>query len=64
LSRQAVEKGLDEIGKIIVIGGKNYTHKISELFCDKDISAPLEGCKGMGYMKGKLNDALINKSRI
>jgi len=64
LSRQVKKKGLDKFGEIIVLGGKNYTDRISEVFSDKDIFAPLKGCKGMGYMMGKLNDALINKRRI
>ena len=64
LSKQAIKKSLDIFEKIIVIGGKNYTDRISEVFSDKDIFSPLKGCKGMGYMMGKLNDALLMKRRL
>jgi hypothetical protein len=64
LSRQVKKKGLDIFGEIIVLGGKNYTDRISEVFSDKDIFAPLKGCKGMGYVMGKLNEALLTNRKI
>lgn len=64
LSKQAEKKGFDQYDSIIVIGGKNYTDRIAVIFGDKKISTPLKGCKGMGYMMGKLNDALFNERRI
>jgi hypothetical protein len=64
LSEQAKKKGFDQYDNIIVIGGINYTDRISEIFSDKRISTPLKDCKGMGYMMGKLNDAIINMRQI
>ena len=64
LSKQAKKKKLDQRNRIVVIGGKNYADKIFEIFSGKDILTPLKGCKGMGYMMGRLNDAIINNRRI
>jgi len=40
------------------LGGKNYTQIIKDVFLGKEIYAPLSGCRGIGYMIGKLNDAI------
>jgi len=64
LGVQAAKKGLNQYNKIVVLGGKNYVNKTMEVFAGKEILAPLKGCKGMGYMMGKMNDAIISGHRI
>lgn len=59
LSSQTKEKGLDNYDKIVVIGGKNYVNMANQVFPEKDISTPLSGCTGIGYMMGALNDAIL-----
>jgi hypothetical protein len=58
LSAQVMAKGLDNYERIVIIGGKNYVEMASEVFSSKEILTPLSGCKGIGYMMGKLNDAI------
>ncbi|HHN64432.1 MAG TPA: hypothetical protein ENK09_03620 [Nitrospirae bacterium] len=58
LRYQAEEKGLYGYEKIVVVGGKNYTKIIKDVFQNKEIYDPLSDCKGIGYMMGKLNDAI------
>jgi hypothetical protein len=64
LANQARKKGLDKFRTIVVIGGRNYVGKINEVFKEKIIETPLKGCKGMGYMMGKMNDAIKIKNLI
>jgi hypothetical protein len=64
LTRQAKKKGLNEYHKIIVLGGKNYIKRVRQVFSDKKVSAPLEKCKGIGYMMKKLNEAILNNRQI
>lgn len=64
LSRQTKDKGLDQYEEIIALCGKNYTARISEVFSGENILAPLRNCKGMGYMMGKMNEALLTNRRI
>lgn len=58
LSFQVAKKGLDKYGRIVVLGGKDYAKIVKEAFPKKEIYAPLSDCKGIGYMMGKLNDAI------
>jgi len=58
LSAQAKEKGLDSYERIVVLSGKNYVKMVKEVFSSKEVLAPLSGCKGIGYMVGKLNEAI------
>ena len=58
LKSQAKDKGLCNYEKIVVLGGKNYTQIIKDVFQNKGIHAPLVDCKGIGYMMGKLNEAI------
>lgn len=58
LSSQILEKGLDDFERIVVLGGKNYVDIVKNVFMEKEIRTPLSKCKGIGYMMGKLNDAL------
>jgi len=58
LSAQATEKALHDYNKIVVLGGKNYIEIVKEVFSAKKVIAPLGDCKGIGYMMGKLNDAI------
>jgi hypothetical protein len=58
LSVQVLKKGLNNYDKIIVLGGTNYVEMVNEVFSGREIIPPLSGCKGIGYMMGKLNDAI------
>jgi len=64
LEVQAAKKGLNQFNKIVVLGGKNYVVRTMKVFAGKEILTPLKGCKGMGYMMGKMNDAIIKGNRI
>lgn len=55
---QVTGKRLDEYDKIMVLGGKNYVEMVAEVFSTKKILTPLSDCKGIGYMLGRLNDAI------
>jgi hypothetical protein len=56
LSLQTKSKGLDRYEKIIILGGNHYTIMIKRLFHEKEVSNPLDGCKGIGHMMKKLNN--------
>jgi len=58
LSAQVKEKELDSYGQIVILGGKNYVEMANKVFSSKEILTPLSDCKGIGYMMGKLNDAI------
>lgn len=58
LSAQVKEKGLDSYERIVILGGKTYVEMANEVFSSKEILTPLSDCKGIGYMMGKLNDAI------
>ncbi|PNR88048.1 hypothetical protein X925_07365 [Petrotoga sp. 9T1HF07.CasAA.8.2] len=58
LSAQVKEKELDRYGQIVILGGKNYVEMANRVFSSKEILTPLSNCKGIGYMMGKLNDAI------
>ena len=58
LKDQAIEKGLYNFDKIVVLGGKEYTKIAKATFPDNAVFTPLSDCKGIGYMMGKLNTAI------
>ena len=64
LERQWKEKKIDNYERIVVLGGKNYTEIIKQVIIGKAVLNPLSGCKGIGYMMGKLNDAIMNGKRL
>lgn len=64
LARQAEQKKIDKYKSVVVLGGKNYLNIVKLVFIAKNIIAPLSDCKGIGYMMGKLNDAIANDKRI
>ena len=64
LARQARNKKMARYHVIVVLGGKNYVERIKAVFSGVNISTPLSDCKGMGYMMGKLNDAIHRKRPI
>ncbi|MGB9980487.1 DUF6884 domain-containing protein [Methanobacterium sp.] len=59
LNLQLKTKELDKYEKVVILGGKYYTNMMKELFNEKEINNPLNGCKGIGHMMKKLN-SLIN----
>ena len=64
LSAQVTVKGLDYYDKIIVLGGKNYVVMANEVFSSKEILTPLSDCKGIGYMMGRLKNAIKRGVRL
>lgn len=60
ISRQLVKKNIDKYKRIVVLGGKNYAEIAKQIFIGKTVLNPLSGCKGIGYMMGKLNDAIVS----
>lgn len=61
---QANTKRIDKYNYIVVLGGKNYVDRIAKVFSNQKVLAPLKNCKGIGYMMGKLNDAIIRNHPI
>jgi len=51
-------KDIDNYDRIVILGGKNYVEMANELFSLKEVLTPLNECKEIGYMMGKLNDAI------
>lgn len=64
LKEQLEEKGIRDFDCFVVLGGKNYVKKISDLLPDRDIHNPLEGCKGIGYMIGIMKKALKEQKSL
>ncbi len=60
LREQAIEKKLYNYEKIIALGGKTYSEIVNDIFTEKIIVKPLDGCKGIGYMMNKLNTLINN----
>lgn len=60
LAIQVIERRLDRFEKIVVLGGRNYRIMIRGAFPQKEVLAPLEHCKGIGYMMGLLKKAMAN----
>ncbi len=58
LSNQVIEKGLDKYNRIVVLGGRYYINIVKAVFYQREIYAPLSDCQGIGYMMGKLNEAI------
>ena len=64
LVKQSKKKKIDEYKRIVVLGGKNYAEIAKQIFIGKTVLNPLSGCKGIGYMMGKLNDAIVSGRRM
>jgi len=60
LSKQVEQKKIDKYKSVVVIGGKNYVEIAKQVFIGKFVLNPLSGCKGIGYMMGKLNNAILS----
>jgi cytoplasmic iron level regulating protein YaaA (DUF328/UPF0246 family) len=58
LSKQIIEKGLNNYDRIVVLGGKDYVNIIKAVFPQKEVHAPLIGCRGNGEMMKKINEAI------
>ena len=64
LKIQAEKKNFDEYDRITVLGGKFYTKLIIDLFPNKEIINPLDGCKGIGFMLKRINDSIKSNEKI
>ncbi|MGB9936991.1 MAG: DUF6884 domain-containing protein [Methanobacterium sp.] len=62
LLKQINDYDLNNCEKIVVLGGKYYTELIKNLFPQKEVINPLEGCKGIGQMIKKLNELINNNA--
>jgi len=59
LKEQASLTGLkEEYREIIVLGGREYVSRITDVFNGFVIHTPLAKCKGMGYMMQELTKAI------
>lgn len=64
LRRMLELKGLMEVDEVVVLAGKNYVEMARAVFFGKKILTPLSDCSGIGYMMGKLNDAILKGKAI
>ncbi|MGZ7134599.1 MAG: DUF6884 domain-containing protein [Methanobacterium sp.] len=64
LQLQIKEGKMDDVDKIIVLGGKYYTEFIKDLFPLKEVFNPLTGLTGIGKMMKKLNDLIEKKIEV
>lgn len=56
---QLIEKELDQIKDIVVLGGKKYVNVVEQVYDSSyNLSYPLSDCKGIGYMLQKINAAV------
>jgi hypothetical protein len=60
LNIQAKQKKLNNYEKVVVIGGKTYLNIIKDVFPQKKVLDPLNGCKGIGQMMNRLNNLINN----
>lgn len=58
LKLQKIQKELDVYDKIVVVAGQKYTKMVENVFQGKKVENPLEGCKGIGFMMGRLNELI------
>jgi hypothetical protein len=49
---------LDKYDNIVVLGGKNYTKMVNDIFTAKNVYNPLSKYKGIGFMMHELNEAI------
>jgi len=64
LRSQAMEKGLLEFDSVVVLGGRSYARVVRLVFDRKRIRQPLLGCRGIGEMMKRLNEAIERKHRL
>lgn len=65
LIEQVQAKGLTDYKQITVLGGKHYTNRAKEVFtADQELSFPLSGCRGIGYMLQKVTQAVESRIEI
>jgi hypothetical protein len=63
LRQQLVDKRLDHIKEIVMLGGKKHARVMSQLYDPSfSVTYPLSDCKGIGYMLQKLNNELLAAS--
>lgn len=60
LRQQILDKGLTQFDEIVVLGGKKYARVVLDIFDPQSYTLrfPLAGCKGIGYMLQRLNEAV------
>ncbi len=58
LLAQIKKKGLDQYQEVIMVGAKCYVKIVKAVFSNREVLTPLDDCKGIGYMMGKLNKAI------
>jgi hypothetical protein len=58
LRMQAEQRRFNMYEEVIVLGGKHYVKMVKQVFRTTPVIAPLEGCRGIGYMMNALNRAM------
>ncbi|MHC1686651.1 MAG: DUF6884 domain-containing protein [Methanothrix sp.] len=64
LVQQIRQKELDDVEKVVVLGGKSYSAIVEKAFQGKTIINPLANCRGLGYMMHKINEAIKDKKAL
>lgn len=65
LRQQICDKGLDTYHDIVILGSKRYGDIIEAAFGEgHSYHHPLRGCKGIGYMVQKVQQALRNGDKL
>ncbi len=64
LIEQATQKRMYRYHEIIVLGGKEYVRRVSQVFPNKELSFPISGLRSMFEMIGKLNNAINSDHKL
>jgi hypothetical protein len=64
LQHQAMDKGLTDHDRVVVLGGRLYRDKARQVFGAGKVDAPLEGLRGIGVMMRALNEAIRHREPL
>ena len=58
LSHQVRDRGIHNHCPVIVLGGREYVLLVEKALAGTTVVAPLSGCRGIGYMMQRLDQAI------
>jgi len=58
LKTLAAKRRFGRYGKIVVLGGRNYSDMMGKISESKRIDVPLSGCKSIGCMMKRINELI------
>jgi len=65
MQAQLDEKGFAEVRQVVVLGGSKYVRAVRRIFGEEvEILTPLSGCRGIGYMLQRMNQAVRDGKEI